>query len=134
MDMKFDKVTGKANEIVEKDLASAYRNAIEKVTTYLSLELFKYNRIANKEIPNDVFDDADDYIDSVRADFIDKHLSYYLKQDYINPTDYRKIYKSFYETIAQLEDIYLYKTFYRKSRFHCDWIKYDEEYEPHKYD
>lgn len=117
MDMTYDKKTGVANDIVVKDLTMAYRNAIEKVTTYLSLELFN-----KEEISNDVFDEADSYIDRIRADFIDKQLMYYMREDYINPTDCRKIYKLFYETIAQLEDIYVYKTIYRKSRFHCDWI------------
>lgn len=122
MKMTYDKKTGVANDIAVKDLAMTYREAIEKITTYLSLELFKYNRIVTKEIPNDVIQEADDYIDSVRADFIDKQLMYYMREDYINPIDCRKIYKSFHETIAQLEDIYLYRTIYRKSRFHCDWI------------
>lgn len=128
MKMTYDKTTGVANDVVIKYLAESYREAIEKITTYLSLELFKYNRINTKEIPNDVIQEADDYIDSIRADFIDKRLMYYMGENYINPTDFRKIYKSFYETIAQLEDIYVYKTIYRKSRFHCDWISYDEEY------
>lgn len=128
MDMTYDKKTGVANDVVVKYLAESYREAVEKITTYLSLELFKYNRIVTKEIPNDVIQEADDYIDSVRADFIDKQLMYYMRENYINPIDCRKIYKSFYETIAQLEDIYVYKTIYKKSRFHCDWISYDEEH------
>lgn len=130
MDMRFDKTTGKANIVIEKDLASAYREAIEKIMSYLSLELFKYNRISSQEIPKDVSDKALDYVRSVKDDFIDR-LVYYHKQKYINFIDYKKIYRSFHETIAQLEDIYIYKTIYRRSSDHCgDWIRYDEEYEP----
>lgn len=119
MNLHFNKETGRANEIVEKDLASTYREAIEKITSYLSLELFKYNRISTEEIPSDVFDKAHQFIDDARSHFIDDTLMYYLRQDYITPTDCKKIYKSFYETIAQLEDIYLYKTIYERSSFHC---------------
>ena len=36
--------------------------------------------------------------------------------------DCEAIYKSFNESIAQLEDIYLYKTIYEKSSFHLYWI------------
>ena len=129
MGLHFDKTTGKANEAVEKDLASNYRKAIEKITNYLSLELFKYNRISMEEIPSCVLDKAHEYIEEVRGHFIDDTLMYYLKQDYITPSDCRSIFKSFYETIAQLEDIYLYKTIYRKSKFH---LEYGVDYEKYK--
>ena len=117
MDLHFDKTTGKANEIVEKDLASDYREAIEKITNYLSLELFKYNRISTEEIPSDVFDEAHKFIGDIRADFINK-LMYYYSHYYITSIDYNRILESFNESIAQLEDIYLYKTIYEKSSFH----------------
>ena len=120
MDLHFNKETGKANEIVEKDLASAYREAIEKIVNYLSLELFKYNRIS-REIPKDVFDETHKFIDDVKANFIDDTLMYYFKQSYITSADYRKILDSFNETIGQLEDIYLYKTIYKKSKFHLEF-------------
>ena len=122
MDLHFDKTTGKANEVVEKDLASDYRESIEKIVSYLSLELFKTIR----EVPNDVFDKAHQFIDNVRYDFIDNTLEYYFEQSYINVVDYRKIFILFYETIAQLEDIYLYKTMYKKSSFHHDYEEYRE--------
>ena len=118
MNLHYDKTTGRANEVVEKDLASSYRKAIEKVTEYLSLELSKYNRINMEEIPNDVCYKAHEFIDNVRSHFIYDTLSYYIEQRYITLTDFKKIYKSFNETIAQLEDIYLYKTIYEKSTFH----------------
>ena len=122
MDLHFNKETGRANEVIEKDLVSAYREAIEKVVNYLSLELFKYNRIS-REIPKDVFDETHKFIDDVRVNFIDDTLMYYFKQSYITSAVYRRILKSFNETIGQLEDIYLYKTIYKKSSYHyCDWI------------
>ena len=116
MDLHFDKTTGKANEVVEKDLASDYREAIEKVISYLSLELF-----GMKEIPSDVFDEAHKFIGDIRADFINK-LMYYYSHYYITSIDYNRILESFNESIAQLEDIYLYKTIYEKSSFHLYWI------------
>ena len=116
MDLHFDKETGKANEIVEKDLASYYREAVEKITNYLSLELF-----GMKEIPSDVFDKAHKFIGDIRADFINK-LMYYYSHYYITSIDYNRILESFNESIAQLEDIYLYKTIYEKSSFHLYWI------------
>ena len=122
MDLHFDKTTGKPNEVVEKDLAGDYRESIEKIVSYLSLELFKTIR----EVPNDVFDKAHQFIDNVRYDFIDNTLEYYFEQSYINVVDYRKIFILFYETIAQLEDIYLYKTMYKKSSFHHDYEEYRE--------
>ena len=122
MDLHFDKTTGKANEIVEKELSNTYREAIEKIVSYLSLELFKTIR----EVPNDVFDKAHQFIDNVRYDFIDNTLEYYFEQSYINVVDYRKIFILFYEAIAQLEDIYLYKTMYKKSSFHHDYEEYRE--------
>ena len=121
MDLHFDKTTGKANEVVEKDLASDYREAIEKVISYLSLELFEYNRISAKEIPSYVFNEAHEFIESVRIHFIDGILRYYLEQNYITTSDCSNIFKSFYETIAQLEDVYLYRTIYRKSKFHLEF-------------
>ena len=125
MDLHFDNTTGKANEIIEKELSNTYREAIEKIVSYLSLELFKYNRTI-REVPNDVFDKAHQFIDNVRYDFIDDTLEYYFEQSYINVVDYRKIFILFYETIAQLEDIYLYKTMYKKSSFHHDYEEYRE--------
>ena len=125
MDLHFDKTTGKTNEVVEKELSNTYREAIEKIVSYLSLELFKYNRTI-REVPNDVFDKAHQFIDNVRYDFIDNTLEYYFEQSYINVVDYRKIFILFYETIAQLEDIYLYKTMYKKSSFHHDYEEYRE--------
>ena len=124
MNLHYDEKTGKANKVVERHLANNYRKAIEKIVDYLSLELFKYNRTI-REVPNDVFDKAHQFIDNVRYDFIDNTLEYYFEQAYINVTDCRKILISFYETIAQLEDIYLYKTMYKKSSFHHDYEKYE---------
>ena len=118
MNLHYDKETGRANEVVEKDLASSYRKAIEKVTEYLSLELSKYNRINMEEIPSDVCYKAHEFIDNVRSHFIYDTLEYYLEQGYITSIDCEKIHKSFNETIAQLEDIYLYKTIYERSTFH----------------
>ena len=120
MNLHYDKKIGRANEIVEKDLASAYRQAIEKITNYLSLELFKYNRVSLEEVPNDVCYKAHQFIDNIRSHFIYDTLTYYIEQCYITSTDFKKIYKSFNETIAQLEDIYLYKTIYEKSSFHLN--------------
>lgn len=117
MNLHFNRTTGKANEVVEKDLASSYREALEKTTSYLSLELFKYHRIS-REIPKDVFNRAHKFIGDIRADFINNTLMYYYSHHYITSTDYRRILKSFNESIAQLEDIYLYKTIYEKSSFH----------------
>ena len=125
MDLHFDKTTGKANEIIEKELSDVYRKAIEKVTEYLSLELSKYNRTI-REVPNDVFNEAHGFIEEVRNDFINNTLMYDFSNEYINLSDCKQIYKSFNESIGQLEDIYLYKTFYKKSSFHYDseqvWI------------
>ena len=112
MDLHFSKTTVKANEVVEKDLASDYREAVEKITNYLSLELF-----GMKEIPSDVFDEAHKFIGDIRADFINK-LMYYYSHYYITSIDYNRILESFNESIAQLEDIYLYKTIYKKSSYH----------------
>ena len=127
MKMTYDKKTGVANEVVLKDLSCAFRDAIGRISQYLDLELIRYNRDSMKPIPDDVFDDAHNYIEKVRKEF-NEHLDYYRLQNYINPIDARKTYKAFHETIATLEDVYLYKTVYRKSSFHCDWINYDEEY------
>ena len=129
MDLHFDKETGKANEVIEKGLVNVYRQAIDELTGYLSLELFKYNRLSMEEIPSNVCDKAHEYIEKVRGHFIDDTLMYYLKQGYITTSDCRSIFKSFYETIAQLEDIYLYKTIYQKSKFH---LEYEVDYEKYK--
>lgn len=69
-----------------------------------------------EEVPNE----AHQFIDNIRSHFIYDTLSYYIEQCYITLTDFKKIYKSFNETIAQLEDIYLYKTIYEKSSFHLN--------------
>ena len=129
MDLHFDKTTGKANEVVEKSLTNVYRQSIDKIVSYSSLELFKYNRISIEEIPSDICDEAHKYIDAVRSHFIDDTLMYYLEQGYITASDCRSIFKSFYETIAQLEDIYLYKSIYRKSKFH---LEYGVDYKKYK--
>ena len=129
MDLHFDKTTGKANEVVEKGLINVYRQSIDEIVRNLSLGLFKYNRISMEEIPSDVCDKAHERIEEVRGHFIDDTLMYYLKQGYITTSDCRSIFKSFYETIAQLEDIYLYKTIYRKSKFH---LEYGVDYEKYK--
>ena len=129
MDLHFDKETGKANEVVEKGLVNVYRQAIDELTGYLSLELFKYNRLSMEEIPNDICNKAHEHIEEVRNHFIDDTLIYYLEQGYITASDCRSIFKSFYETIAQLEDIYLYKSIYRKSKFH---LEYGVDYEKYK--
>ena len=117
MNLHYDKATRRANEVVEKELSNAYREAIEKVTEYLSLELFKYNRTI-KEVPSDVFNKAHKFIGNIRVDFINNTLMYYYSHSYITSIDYKRIFESFNETIAQLEDIYLYKTIYEKSSFH----------------
>ena len=122
MNLHYDKETGRANEIIEKELSNTYREAIEKIVNYLSLEVFKYNRTI-REVPNDVFDKAHQFIEEVRDDFINNVLMYDFSNKYINLFDCKAIYKSFNETIGQLEDIYLYKTIYKKSSYHyCDWI------------
>ena len=121
MDLHFDKETGKANEVVERYLANNYRRAIEKIVDFLSLELTYL-----PEISNDLFNEVHQFIDNVRKEFVDNTLIYYFEQAYINVTDCRKILISFYETIAQLEDIYLYKTMYKKSSFHHDYEEYRE--------
>lgn len=113
MDLHYDRTTGKVNEFVEKGLVNAYRQAIEKITNYLSLELFSME----EEIPSDVFDKAHEFISDIRADFISR-LRYYYSHYYITSIDFKKILKSFNESIAQLEDIYLYRTIYKKSSFH----------------
>lgn len=117
MDLHYDRTTGKVNEFVEKGLVNAYRQAIEKITNYLSLELFSME----EEIPSDVFDKAHEFISDIRADFISR-LRYYYSHYYITSIDFKKILKSFNESIAQLEDIYLYRTIYKKSSFHLYWI------------
>ena len=117
MNLHYDKATGRANEVIEKDLANAYREAIEKITEHLSLEFFKYNRISMEEVPSDVFNEAHKFIGDIRADFI-KRLMYCYSHYYITSIDYKRIFESFNESIAQLEDIYLYKTIYKKSSFH----------------
>ena len=119
MDLHFDKTTGKANKVVERYLANSYRKAIEKIVDFLSLEL------PYSEIPNSLFNEAHQFIDDVRNKFVNDTLIYYFEQAYINVIDCRKILISFYETIAQLEDIYLYKTMYKKSSFHYGYEKYE---------
>ena len=122
MNLHYDKETGRANEIIEKELSNTYRETIEKIVNYLSLEVFKYNRTI-REVPNDVFDKAHQFIEEVRDDFINNVLMYDFSNKYINLFDCKTIYKSFNEAIGQLEDIYLYKTIYKKSNYHyCDWI------------
>lgn len=129
MNLHFDKETGKANEVVEKGLVNVYRQAIDELVGYLSLELFKYNRLNMEEIPSDICNKAHGHIEGVRNHFIDDTLMYYLEQGYITTSDCRSIFKSFYETIAQLEDVFLYKTIYRKSKFH---LEYGADYEKYK--
>ena len=114
MNLRYDKATGKVNEFVEKELVNAYRQAIEKITNYLSLECFS---MEEEEIPSDVFDKAHKFIGNIRADFINR-LIYYYSHYYITSIDYKRIFESFNESIAQLEDIYLYRTIYEKSSFH----------------
>ena len=129
MDLHFDKTTGKANEVVEKGLINVYRQSIDEIVRNLSLGLFKYNRISMEEIPSDVCDKVHEHIEEIRDRFIDDTLMYYLKQGYITTSDCRSIFKSFHETIAQLEDVYLYKSIYRKSKFH---LEYGVDYEKYK--
>lgn len=119
MNLHYDEETGKANKVVEKYLANSYRKAIEKIVDFLSLEL------PYSGIPNSVFNEVHQFIDDVRNKFVDDTLIYYFEQAYINVIDCRKILISFYETIAQLEDIYLYKTMYKKSSFHYGYEKYE---------
>ena len=119
MNLHYDEKTGKANKVVERYLANSYRKAIEKIVDFLSLEL------PYSEIPNSLFNEVHQFIDDVRKKFINDTLIYYFEQAYINVIDCRKILISFYETIAQLEDIYLYKTMYKKSSFHHDYEKYE---------
>ena len=119
MNLHYDEETGKANKVVEKYLANSYRKAIEKIVDFLSLEL------PYSGIPNSVFNEVHQFIDDVRNKFVNDTLIYYFEQAYINVIDCRKILISFYETIAQLEDIYLYKTMYKKSSFHHDYEKYE---------
>lgn len=126
MDLHFNKQTGRANEVVEGYLTNSYRKAIEEITNYLSLELPYFSV---EEIPNDLFNRTHEFIDDVRANFIDNTLMYYLEQSYITASDCRSIFKSFYETIAQLEDIYLYKSIYRRSKFH---LEFGVDYEKYK--
>ena len=127
MNLHFDKQTGKANKVVEEYLTDSYRKAIEEITNYLSLELPYFSV---EEIPNDLFNRTHKFIDNVRTNFIDNTLMlYYLEQGYITTSDCRSIFKSFHETIAQLEDVYLYKTIYRKSKFH---LEYGIDYEKYK--
>ena len=115
MNLHYDEKTGKANKVVERYLANSYRKAIEKIVDFLSFF----------EISNDLFTEVHQFIDNVRNEFVDNTLIYYFEQAYINVIDCRKILISFHETIAQLEDIYLYKTMYKKSSFHHDYEKYE---------
>ena len=119
MNLHYDEKTGKANKVVERYLANSYRKAIEKIVDFLSLEL------PYSEISNSLFNEVHQFIDDVRNKFVNDTLIYYFEQAYINVIDCRKILISFYETIAQLEDIYLYKTMYKKSSFHHDYEKYE---------
>lgn len=114
MNLHYDEKTGKVNEFVEKGLVNVYRQAIEKITNYLSLEFFS---MEEEKIPSDVFDEAHRFIGDIRTDFI-YMLMYYYSNDYISSIDYKRMFESFNESIAQLEDIYLYKTIYKKSSFH----------------
>ena len=117
MDLHYDKETGMANEVIEGYIANSYRKAIGRIATYLS----RYKM--DDAIPNDVFDKTHKFIEEVREDFINNTLMYDFSNKYINLLDCKQIYKSFNESIGQLEDIYLYKTFYKKSSYHyCDEI------------
>ena len=118
MDLHYNKEIGRANKIIERYIANSYRKAIEKIVDFLSLEL------PYSEVPNSLFNEVHQFIDNVRNEFVNDTLIYYFEQAYINVIDCRKILISFYETIAQLEDIYLYKTMYKKSSFHHDYEKY----------
>lgn len=120
MNLHYDEKTGKANKVVERYLANSYRKAIEKIVDFLSLEL------PYSEISNDLFNEAHQFIDNVRNEFVNDTLIYYFEQAYINAIDCRKMFVSFYETIAQLEDIYLYKTMYKKSNFHYGYEIYEK--------
>ena len=123
MNLHYDEKTGKANKTVERYLVNDYRKTIEKIVDFLSLEV-PYSKISN-----DLFNEVHQFIDNVRKEFVDDTLIYYFEQAYINVTDCRKILISFYETIAQLEDIYLYKTIYKKSSFHFFCIEGYKKYE-----
>jgi hypothetical protein len=125
MNLHYDKKTGRAKGY----LTDSYRKAIEEIINYLSLELPYFSV---EEIPNDLFNRTHTFINDVRANFIDNTLMYYLEQGYITTSDCRSIFKSFYETIAQLEDIYLYKTIYRKSKFHLEFGFNYEKYKIYK--
>ena len=119
MNLHYDKETGRANEVVEEYIANFYRKAIEKIVTHLSLELARYNN--NDTIPKDVLDRTHQFIEKIRNDFTNNTLVYYFSNEYINLFDCKTIYKSFNESVGQLEDLYLYKTIYKKSDFHyCD--------------
>ncbi|MEE3325157.1 MAG: hypothetical protein VZR33_07480 [Methanosphaera sp.] len=119
MDLHYNKETGRANKVIERYIVNSYKKAIGRITTYLSLELARYKM--DDAIPNDVFDKVHKFIEEVRDDFINNTLMYDFSNKYINLFDYKQIYKSFNESIGQLEDIYLYKTFYKKSSYHyCD--------------
>ena len=39
MNLHYDKETGRANEIIEKELSNTYRKSIKKIVNYLSLEV-----------------------------------------------------------------------------------------------
>ena len=119
MDLHYNKETGRANKIIEGYIVNSYRKAIEKIVDFLSLEL------PYSEVPNSLFNEVHQFIDNIRNEFVNDTLIYYFEQAYINVIDCRKILISFYETIAQLEDIYLYKTMYIKSSFHHDYEKYE---------
>ena len=82
MNLHYDKTTRRSNEIIEKELSNAYREAIEKIVNYLSLELFKYNRTIKEEVPSDVFDKAHKFIGDIRANFINDTLMYYYSHYY----------------------------------------------------
>ena len=119
MNLHYDKETGRANEVVEGYIVNSYKKALEEIVEHLSLELVRYNN--NDTIPKDVFDRTHQFIEKIRNDFTNNTLVYYFSNKYINLFDCKAIYKSFNETIGQLEDIYLYKTIYKKSSYHyCD--------------
>ena len=125
MNLHYDKETGMANEVIEGYIANSYKKAIGRITTYLSLELAQYKM--DDAIPNDVFDKAHKFIEEVRDDFINNTLMDDFSNKYINMFDYKQIYKSFNESIGQLEDIYLYRTIYRKSKFHLEFgVEYEK--------
>ena len=123
MNLHYNKETGRANEVVEGYIVNSYRKAIEKIIKHLSLELAPHKYKMDDTIPKDVFDRTHKFIEEVRDDFINNTLMYDFSNGYINLFDCKAIYKSFNESIGQLEDIYLYKTIYKKSDYHyCDWI------------